>query len=164
MKLYTLERSQVIRASLADAWQFFSDPHNLAGLTPPELNLVVPADTPHSIHPGMIIAYRIRALVGTPASWVTEITHVTDRRMFVDEQRLGPYRFWHHQHHFRETGEGVEVRDLVHYSLPFGPLGKLVHAMVIKARLKEIFDYRVDAIRSEFGQILNLHKGKDVYK
>jgi ligand-binding SRPBCC domain-containing protein len=152
MKLYTIERSQVICASLNDVWQFFSDPHNLARLTPPELNLVVPADTPHEVHPGMIITYRIHVIAGIPASWVTEITQVIDRRMFVDEQRFGPYCFWHHQHHFRETNEGIEVRDLVHYSLPFGPLGKLVHAMVIKARLEEIFDFRVGSIQTEFGQ------------
>jgi ligand-binding SRPBCC domain-containing protein len=165
MKLHTLERSQVIRASLADAWQFFSDPHNLARLTPPELNLVVPADTLHSIHPGMIIAYRIRALAGIPASWVTEITHVTDRRMFVDEQRFGPYRFWHHQHHFHETDAGTEVRDLVHYSLPFGSLGRMMHAMVIQARLKGIFDYRLDAIRTAFGQTgSKIHLGKEIQK
>jgi ligand-binding SRPBCC domain-containing protein len=164
MKLYTLERSQVICASLTDVWQFFSDPHNLARLTPPELNLVVPADTPHEVRPGMIITYRIRALAGIPATWVTEITQVIDNQLFIDEQRFGPYRFWHHQHHFIETNEGIEVRDIVHYSVPFGPLGKLVHAMVVKARLKKIFEYRVDAIRSEFGQNLNLHKEKDIHK
>jgi len=150
MKLYTLERSQVIRASLADVWQFFSDPHNLAKLTPRWLNLVVPANTPREVHPGMIITYRIRAVAGIPSTWVTEITQVLNNRLFVDEQRFGPYRFWHHQHHFRETEEGIEVRDLVHYSLPFGPLGRLAHVGLVKRRLEEIFDFRVIAIQAIF--------------
>ena len=152
MKLYTLERSQSIRASVNEVWSFFTDPHNLAKLTPPWLELNVPADTPHEVHPGMIIGYRIRALARVSASWITEITHVADRRLFVDEQRFGPYRFWHHQHHFREIDQGVEVRDIVHYSLPLGPLGRLTHELVIKKRLKEIFDYRVSAIRDVFGK------------
>jgi ligand-binding SRPBCC domain-containing protein len=165
MKLYALERSQVIRASLADVWQFFSDPHNLARLTPPELNLVVPAETPHCIHPGMIITYPVRAIADIQWNWVTEITQVIDNQLFVDEQRFGPYRFWHHQHHFHETGEGIEVRDLVHYSLPLGPLGRLVHAMVVEARLSEIFDYRLDAIRAAFGQTgSKIHLGKEIQK
>ncbi|RPH96159.1 hypothetical protein EHM69_02080 [candidate division KSB1 bacterium] len=150
MKLYTLERSQVICASLNDVWQFFSDPHNLAKLTPPDLNLVVPEDTLHHVHPGMIITYRVRPVAGISATWVTEITHVIDQQLFVDEQRFGPYRFWHHQHHFREVDEGVEVRDIVHYSLPLGPLGSFAHSVLIKTRLKEIFDYRADAIKTTF--------------
>jgi ligand-binding SRPBCC domain-containing protein len=150
MMLYALERSQVIRASLADVWSFFSDPHNLSKLTPPWLNLVVSGDTPHQIHPGMIITYKIRAIAGFPANWVTEISHLINQRLFVDEQRFGPYRFWHHQHHFRETEDGIEVRDLVHYSLPLGHLGRFAHAVSVKTRLKDIFDYRVDAIETTF--------------
>jgi ligand-binding SRPBCC domain-containing protein len=152
MKLYMLDRRQVIAASLSDVWSFFSDPHNLAKLTPTNLNLVVPEDTPHHVHPGMIITYRVRAVAGIPVTWVTEITHVMNQQILVGEQRFGPYKFWHHQHHFREMDEGIEVRDIVHYSLPFGPLGKLVHEQMIKARLKEIFDYRVDAIRTAIRQ------------
>jgi ligand-binding SRPBCC domain-containing protein len=152
MKLYMMDHRQVIRASIGDVWSFFSDPHNLAKLTPPWLNLVVPEDIPHQVYPGMIITYRIRAFSGIPASWVTEITHIIEEQLFVDEQRFGPYRFWHHQHHFRETDAGIEVRDLIHYSLPLGTLGRFAHAVLVRARLKEIFDYRVNAIRTAFGQ------------
>ena len=89
-------------------------------------------------------------MAGIPSTWVTEITQVLNNRLFVDEQRFGPYRFWHHQHHFRETEEGIEVRDLVHYSLPFGPLGKIAHAGLVKRRLEGIFDFRVKAIQAIF--------------
>jgi ligand-binding SRPBCC domain-containing protein len=152
MKLYTIDRKQIIPASIIAVWEFFSDPHNLSRITPLWLNLVVPEDTPHHVYPGMMITYQVRAVAGIPTTWVTEITQVLNKQLFVDEQRFGPYRFWHHQHHFIETNEGVEVRDQVHYSLPLGPLGRLTHALVIQARLKEIFDYRVGAIRTEFRQ------------
>jgi ligand-binding SRPBCC domain-containing protein len=150
MKIYTIDRKQLLLETPENVWSFFSDPHNLSKLTPPSLNLVVSGETPHQIHSGMIITYRIRAIAGIPANWVTEISHVINQRLFVDEQRFGPYRFWHHQHHFLETDNGIEVRDLVHYSLPLGPLGRFVHAVLVKARLKEIFDYRVDAIETTF--------------
>lgn len=150
MKLHILERRQVIRASLGDAWQFFSDPHNLAKLTPSWLNLVVPESTPHEVYPGMIITYRIRALAGISMTWVTEITQVLGNQLFVDEQRFGPYRFWHHQHHFRKVDEGTEVRDIVRYSLPLGLVGRLAHAIFVRERLNEIFDYRVATIKWTF--------------
>jgi ligand-binding SRPBCC domain-containing protein len=152
MKLYMMDHRQVIRASIGDVWSFYSDPHNLAKLTPPWLNLVVPEDIRHQVYPGMIITYCLRPFLGIRSHWLTEITHVVEGQLFVDEQRFVPYRFWHHQHHFRETDEGIEVRDLIHYALPLDPVGKFVHAVLVRARLKEIFDYRANAIRTAFGQ------------
>jgi ligand-binding SRPBCC domain-containing protein len=149
VKLYKLEREQIIPAGLGDVWSFFADPHNLALLTPPSLNLRVPADTPRCVHPGMMITYRVRPFGWFYSTWVTEITQVAEEKLFVDEQRFGPYRFWHHEHHFRDGDRGTVVRDLVHYAMPFGPLGRLAHKLV-RARLDEIFAYREKAIQSEF--------------
>jgi ligand-binding SRPBCC domain-containing protein len=80
---------------------------------------------------------------------VTEITHCREPHFFVDEQRLGPYRFWHHQHQLREVAGGVEVRDLIHYLLPFGPLGRVASALV-RRQLVAIFDYRSKAVKERF--------------
>ena len=85
--------------------------------------------------------------------WVTEITHVKEPEFFVDDQRLGPYRFWHHEHIFKEIGGGAEVHDLVHYALPFGPLGNIAHELVVKKQLKEIFDYRSGYLARKFGTV-----------
>jgi ligand-binding SRPBCC domain-containing protein len=82
--------------------------------------------------------------------WVTEITHVIEGKMFVDEQRSGPYRFWHHQHHFREVEGGVEASDIVHYALPFGPLGDLIQRLQVRHKLEEIFDFRLSVMRERF--------------
>ena len=105
------------------------------------------------MHPGLIVVYRVRPLLGIPVTWVTEITAVVEEELFVDDQRIGPYRFWHHQHHFREVADGTEVRDIVHYALPFGPLGGLLNERVIAPRVQAIFDFRRGVIDQRFGPV-----------
>jgi ligand-binding SRPBCC domain-containing protein len=147
-----LETSQIIRASIDDAWSFFSDPRNLARITPPALDFQVLTDLPARIHAGMMIEYRVRPLLGLPVRWLTEITHVEAGKFFVDEQRIGPYRIWHHEHHFRPCDKGsVEIRDRVTYVLPFGVLGDLVHPFLVRPQLAQIFAFREKAVRELFG-------------
>ncbi|TVM15187.1 hypothetical protein DPQ33_15965 [Oceanidesulfovibrio indonesiensis] len=156
--LHSLSRVQLLTGrlgSLEEAWSFFSDPCNLAAITPPWLAFTVTCD-PEPMYAGQIITYTIAPFPGLPglarlrASWVTEITHVRGPGdvgpdaplFFVDEQRLGPYRFWHHQHRFTVEGHGVRMEDEVRYALPYGPLGDLAHRLMVRRRLEEIFDYR----------------------
>jgi ligand-binding SRPBCC domain-containing protein len=150
MTLYALSRTQILPISIGDAWAYFSDPNNLCDLTPEWLCFDIRSNVPPTMHPGMIIEYRITALAGIPMNWITEITHVVEPTLFVDEQRFGPYRFWHHQHHFREIDRGVEMYDLVHYSLPFGPLGSLMHALHVRKKLREIFNHRQEHLKVIF--------------
>lgn len=142
---------QRLPITLDEAWDFFSNPRNLAVITPPDMAFEVVREIPEQMHPGLIIAYRVRPIAKVPVTWVTEITHVVDRRLFVDEQRLGPYRFWHHQHHFREVDDGVEMRDIVHYDVGFGPLGDLINLLVVRRRLRAIFDFRRRVLQQRFG-------------
>ncbi len=151
MRLHTIRARQFLPISLAAAWSFFANPGNLSLLTPPSLGLTPVSETPDEMYPGMIIRYRIRPFPGIPLDWVTEITHVVRPRLFVDEQRFGPYRFWHHLHRFRETPGGVEVEDLVHYALPFGFLGRALNALVTARQLMGIFEYRRSALERMFG-------------
>ena len=151
MAVHVLQHSQLIRADIAHAWDFFSDPRNLARITPPDLDFKVLTELPDRIYPGMMIEYRVRPLLGIPARWVTEITHVEPRRFFVDEQRIGPYRIWHHEHRFVETGDGrTEISDRVTYVLPFGPLGELVHPWIVKPQLAKIFSFREKSVAEIF--------------
>jgi len=101
--------------------------------------------------PGMIVTYSIRPLLGIPVRWVTEITHVQEPNLFVDEQRFGPYRFWHHQHHFREVDGGIEVEDLVHYGLPFGGIGRFLGGSHVRRQLAGIFSFRKTFLEGMFG-------------
>ncbi len=150
MVLERLERRQFVPIPLEAAWSFFSRPENLEVITPPRLGLRVTSPPQESTFAGMIITYTVSPYFGLPLPWVTEITHCQPPAFFVDEQRFGPYRFWHHQHHFRELPGGVEVRDLVHYRLPFGPLGG-VAAGLVRRQLEAIFNFRRQALEDRFG-------------
>jgi ligand-binding SRPBCC domain-containing protein len=151
MRLHRLEVCQRLALSSEAAWDFFSDPANLASITPPWLAFEIASPLPAAIHPGLIIRYRIRPLGRAALSWVTEITHLRVGEFFVDEQRFGPFRFWHHQHHFRPCTGGVEMTDLVHYRLPFGPLGEFFHRWLVETRLQAIFSYRRQILANRFG-------------
>jgi len=151
MKIYTLRRIQVIDTSLDEAWSFFSKPANLKEITPSYMDFRVTSqlmDQP--MYAGMIISYIVRPLLRWPIHWVTEISHVEPLKYFVDEQRVGPYRLWHHQHFFCKVENGVEMIDLVHYALPMGPLGRLLHHLFIKNQLNSIFEYRYKKTESLF--------------
>ncbi len=151
MRLHRFGVAQFLPVHLETAWEFFSDPRNLQLITPPWLNLVPNSDVPEAMHEGLIVTYQVKPAFGIPVTWVTEITHVIDRRLFVDEQRFGPYRFWHHQHHFREVAGGTEVRDVLHYGLPLGPAGELFGGALVKKRVKEIFAFRRLTLVERFG-------------
>lgn len=153
VQIFQIKQVQVLPIPLADAWTFFCDPRNLGAITPDWLCFDIRSEVPPCMYPGCIIEYRIKALAGLPMSWVTEITHVVAPNYFVDEQRFGPYRFWHHQHHFREVGEGVEMTDIVHYAMPYGILGLAVHKFVVAKRLEQIFAFRLRKLVEFFGYV-----------
>ncbi len=153
MKLHVLERRLEIPITLKEAWDFFSNPHNLTDITPPRLGFSMTSEAPPRIYPGLMLTYTVTPFFGMTVDWVTEITHLKEPEFFVDDQRLGPYKLWHHEHMFKETGGGVEVRDLVHYALPLGPLGKIAHELVVKKQLREIFEYRSEYVKRKFGRV-----------
>ncbi|PLX96342.1 MAG: hypothetical protein C0621_02090 [Desulfuromonas sp.] len=148
--LHTLNTHQVVPATLDEVWTFFSNPQNLNLLTPPSLHFRVHKEGAAPIYAGQIIRYTIRILPLVRVEWVTEIKEVTPLASFIDEQRLGPYRFWHHLHRFREVEGGVEVSDTVHYEVGFGPLGDLLHTLWIEKELETIFAYRQKVMKELF--------------
>jgi ligand-binding SRPBCC domain-containing protein len=150
MKPFSFERIQTRPTTLDDAWSFFSDPGNLVKITPPAMDFRIISAGQPSTYAGQIITYTVRPLLGISMDWTTEITHVSKPDFFVDEQRFGPYRFWHHQHFFREVEGGVEFRDLVHYLLAHDQLAGLVNRLIVAPRLKKIFDYRHTALQRIF--------------
>lgn len=151
MKLYRLYCRQSLPIDLQTCWDFFSDPANLRDITPASLDFRITSELPERMYAGMIISYRIRPLSGLDVTWTTEITHVREPFFFVDEQRFGPYRFWHHQHHFRPIEGGVEMVDEVHYALPLGILGSMLNQLMVEGKLKDIFSYRRRVLEQHFG-------------
>ncbi len=153
MKIYSLTSKQNFPISLETAWEYFSNAEKLPEITPPWMHFELTNALPDTMYPGMIATYRIKPFKGISTTWVTEITQVSDKKYFIDEQRFGPYQFWHHQHHFKEIREGVEMEDIVHYALPLGILGRSVHKLSVQKKLKEIFQFRQQKLEELFGTI-----------
>lgn len=140
--MYQFKREQLVKTDMDTCWEFFSSPKNLKKITPAYMGFDVLTELPEYMYEGLIIAYKVKPLFGIPVEWVTEITHVKENSFFVDEQRKGPYKIWHHEHHFKETEQGILMTDIVSYEIPFGPIGKLAHPILVKKKLEEIFAYR----------------------
>ncbi|MCO4821516.1 MAG: SRPBCC family protein [Flavobacteriaceae bacterium] len=150
MGFYQFKRVQKIDKPIEEVWQFISDPRNLKVITPDYMGFDITSDDiSPKMYPGMIISYIVSPLLGIKMNWVTEITHVKDNNYFVDEQRVGPYKIWHHQHLLVASGKGTLMTDIVSYKPPFGIIGNLANPM-IKKKLKEIFDYRTQVISNLF--------------
>ena len=150
MKFYKLETKQILPINKRECWEFFSNPRNLQTITPPDMDFEIKSDLTENVYPGQIIIYRIKLFPGIKVSWITEITQVIEGKFFVDEQRFGPYKFWHHQHRFRETNEGIEINDLVHYAIPFGIIGRIMHKLFIRQKLNTIFRFRSEILKVKF--------------
>ena len=150
MKVFKLETVQIINTSIIRCWDFFSNPENLKVITPDYMGFEIIGALEKKMYPGQIIQYYVKPVLGIPLRWVTEITQVREHEFFIDEQRIGPYRLWHHQHFFRQVNDGVEMRDIVHYALPLGILGTMVNALYVRKQLDQIFDYRNKKITELF--------------
>lgn len=153
MKSHQIIFKQNLPISLDQAWDFFSSPLNLAKITPDDMEFIVTSslqpDT--KMYPGMIITYKVSPLFGIKLNWMTEITQVEENKYFIDEQRFGPFKFWHHQHHFKAIDGGVEMTDILTYGLPFGILGEIAHGIMVKSKVKDIFAFREQKVNELFG-------------
>ena len=140
--IHRLHYKSHLNIDLDTAWDFFSNPENLNSLTPQDMNFKILSGADRPMYSGQIIIYKVSPFPYYTTTWVTEISHVIPKKMFVDEQRFGPYAFWYHQHIFNETKEGLQTEDIVHYKLPYGFLGQAAHKLFVKNMLKQIFDFR----------------------
>lgn len=152
MGFYQFKREQFIQEPIESIWDFISSPKNLKTITPDYMGFDIRTENlPEKMYEGMIISYKVSPLLGIKTTWVTEITHVEENRYFVDEQRIGPYKLWHHQHFLEEKEGGTLMIDIVSYSPPFGFIGSLLNIIAIRKKLTEIFDYRTQVLNELFG-------------
>ncbi|MCL6266172.1 SRPBCC family protein [Flagellimonas myxillae] len=151
MHLYKLHTKQYLPISIMEAWEFLSNPKNLPNITPKHMEFSIISGGDRLMYPGQIIAYTVKPFPGYAVRWVTEITHMEDGYYFVDEQRHGPYAFWHHKHFLKEHGNGVIMEDIVDYALPYGILGRLAHTLFVKRQLNKIFEHRRVQLETIFG-------------
>jgi ligand-binding SRPBCC domain-containing protein len=150
MKIHRLQYETALPLTLSEAWDFFSNPANLGRITPKEMDFRIVSGSGQRTYAGQLIIYKLRPLMGIPLQWVTEITQCAEGKYFIDEQRSGPYRFWHHEHRFSETADGVLMTDILHYALPFGILGELMGGLFLHNKVRQIFTYREQVLREHF--------------
>ena len=150
MKIHRLQVSHKLPIGIGEAWSFFSTPANLSRITPADMHFEILSGADEATYAGQIITYRLRPLFNIPMNWVTEITQCFEGEYFVDEQRFGPYRFWHHLHRFTPVEGGVLMEDDLYYALPFGPIGELMGALFLHRRIRDIFVYREKVLNELF--------------
>ncbi|MEI8186962.1 MAG: SRPBCC family protein [Chlorobiaceae bacterium] len=153
MALHNLTYVQQLPVSIDAAWTFFSSPSNFVRITPPEMMVTITSGTGKYIYEGMIITYTLYPFMMLPVRWETEIAQVTKPYFFEDIQKSGPYEYWHHRHTFRQIDGGVEMTDVLQYSLPMGFFGELVNMLIVSRRLEEVFNYRKNRIEEILGHL-----------
>ena len=151
MAFYRFKREQLIVTTLDVLWDFISSPENLKKITPDSMGFNITSESlPEKMYAGMIISYRVKPFPGIATDWVSEITHIKAKQYFVDEQRIGPFAMWHHEHILQEVEGGVKMIDIVSYAPPFGFLGRIANSLIIRKQLNKIFNHRVKAIEQIF--------------
>jgi len=151
MSFTQIHREQLVKTDINTLWEFMSSPKNLETITPESMMFKITSkNKEEKMYPGMIITYIVSPLLKIKLTWMTEITQVKEKSFFIDEQRLGPYTMWHHQHIFKQTEEGVLMKDIITYIPPFGIIGKIANFLFIKNKVNQIFNYRNKKIDSLF--------------
>lgn len=149
--IYTLYTEQILKVPIDQAWNFFSSPENLQKITPAHMGFEITSSIDEKAYQGQIITYKVGILPGIKQNWVTEITQVKHQSFFIDEQRFGPYKMWHHEHFFEGVSkEETKMKDKISYKIPFGILGQLAQDIFIKKQLQGIFEYRYTILEELF--------------
>ncbi len=152
MKIYTLHKKQQLPITLDKAWEFLSNPKNLPIITPDYMSFKIVSKIDRPLYTGQIIQYIVTPLLGIKTKWVSEITHIEEKKYFVDEQMYGPYALWHHKHFIHEIDGGVEMEDIIDYKIPAGFLGQMAHPFLVQPKLNEIFNHRKKKLEELFGK------------
>jgi ligand-binding SRPBCC domain-containing protein len=150
MPVKTLTSTQLLPITMEHAWNFFSSPGNLNEITPADMTFHITSEIPDTMYEGLIITYMVKPLLNIPLNWVTEITHIREHSYFVDEQRKGPYRMWHHEHHFKAVEGGVLMTDILHYDVGKGIFGRIASWLFVDKRIREIFAFREKKLQELF--------------
>lgn len=153
MKIYQLYRQQRLNLSRQVAWDFFSSPYYLNEITPDFFNVEISSKVPEKIYAGLMISYRMKAVLGIPMAWLSEVSHCDEPHRFVYQQAVGPFKFWSHEVCLTEMNEGVVLEDIVFYAMPWGWLGDCLQMLLIGDKLNQIFDTRRDYLQAKWGVV-----------
>ncbi len=148
-KIYTFKKEQFVASDIDTVFEFFSRPENLEKITPKKMGFNIITPKPIEMKEGAIIDYTVKIL-GVPMRWRTIISSYKKNEYFVDEQLKGPYSYWHHKHYFKVVDGGVMIIDEITYALPLEAFRLIVHPLIIKPQLNEIFDFKFQTIQDKF--------------
>ncbi|MDZ8119317.1 SRPBCC family protein [Pontiella agarivorans] len=162
--MYTLYKETTVSTTMKEAWNFIRSPANLNHITPDDMAFEIVSDLPDQMTEGMLVEYRVQLPLFGKTPWLSELKHIVPGTSFVDEQKIGPYKLWYHYHEIRPVKQGVMFIDRVTYEVPFGPVGRLAHALFIRRTLDRIFAFREVRLRELLGSesIINLHASEKV--
>ncbi len=149
--MHHLKQSQFLPISLEQAWDFFTTPVNLNKITPDEMVFKITSEVPDKVYEGLVINYKIKPMLNIEVDWTTEITHVKPQSYFVDVQIKGPYRIWHHEHHFKAVEGGVLMTDILYYDIGKSVFGWMAGKLFVHKKVKEIFSFREKTLEKYFG-------------
>ena len=151
MSVFQYKAEQFLPIDIEKAWDFFSSPKNLSVITPPEMGFKILTElNGKEIHDGMLIDYTVKPLLGIAMHWQTKIRDVEKYKVFADSQLKGPYKSWEHTHTFEEINNGVLMKDIINYELPFGFIGDIAHTLLVKKKIENIFAYRKSVLEKIF--------------
>ena len=145
-----LKQEQFLPITLDKAWQFFATPGNLNEVTPAEMVFEITSEVPETMYEGLLIHYKMKPMLNIPINWCTEITHIREKEYFVDEQREGPYKIWHHEHHFKAVTGGVMMTYILHYDVGKSVFGWVADKLFVTKKVKAIFEFRRKTLESYF--------------
>jgi len=151
--MHSIKSIQKIPAPLETVWGFYSNHANLQIITPSYMRFkIISQNINEKLHTGQVIEYKVRPMFNIPLHWMTAIRKVEAPIYFMDEQRKGPYSTWQHQHYFKAIEGGTEMTDIVLYKNPFGIIGEIANVLLVKRKLRDIFEYRFNKMESVFGK------------
>lgn len=151
MNLYQLYRRQALTMTRQEAWDFFSSPHYLNQITPDFFNVEITSQVPAKIYAGLMIGYRMKAVFGWTMPWLSEISHCEEPHRFVYQQAVGPFKFWSHEVCLTEQQGHIVMEDIVFYAMPLGWFGRMMHSVLIRKKLQNIFDTRQAYLHAKWG-------------
>tara|TARA_R110002049_G_scaffold12511_1_gene55972 strand:+ start:194 stop:652 length:459 start_codon:yes stop_codon:yes gene_type:complete len=152
MRIREIQESIALPISLEEAWAFFANPANLNEVTPPDMRFNTLGGDEGPVEEGHLIWHRVQMAPLIYRTWVTEICVVRKNECFIDNQKFGPFKLWHHRHSFKALNEKeTQVTDTVRYALPFWPFGEIAHGLLVRPQLRKMFDYRKQAFQKRFG-------------
>jgi ligand-binding SRPBCC domain-containing protein len=139
------QKSIHINAPVDAVFHFHDDTRNLIKITPPSIKVSFTTRGAQGLGQDIFLSVRQFGLLTT--SWHVQITEYQPPTRMVDEQIKGPFASWKQSRVIAATQDGSTLTDIVDYTLPFGPVGRLIDALVVRKQIEAMFEYRQQATK-----------------